>query len=223
VTHDRESVVDAGPHPGTAASPSEHPTPLVNEQVVPRSPAVTAAQTDEQDLTVAAALGDRDAFAELVRRCGPSMHRYAVGMLDADLHAAEDAVQEAFAKAWVALPTFEHRSSVRTWLLRITANEVHSARRRRRPLIVDDEIFEHVPERPAWEPHEHAGAAALLEALDLALQELPWRQRASWILREIEGLSYDEMAAVLDTSVTVVRGQLHRARATLVIRLEQWR
>ena len=64
---------------------------------------------------------------------------------------------------------------------------------------------------------------ALLLALNLALLELPWRQRASWLLRELEGFSYEEIARVLDTTPGVVRGQLHRARRTLATRMEQWR
>ncbi|MGL4743312.1 MAG: RNA polymerase sigma factor [Dermatophilaceae bacterium] len=178
---------------------------------------------DLDDLATAAALGSREAFAGLVRRCGPAMHRYAIGMLDADPHAAEDAVQEALFKAWQALPGFQHRSSVLTWLLRITANEVLSARRRRRPVIVDDRLLEHAPGPATSEPHHHSTHEELLKAIDLALSELPWRQRASWLLREVEGLSYREIANVLSTNETVVRGQLHRARSTLAIRLEQFR
>ena len=61
------------------------------------------------------------------------------------------------------------------------------------------------------------------DALNSALAELPWRQRAAWLLREVEGMPYAQIARVLDTNETVVRGQLHRARRTLSVRMEQWR
>lgn len=179
-------------------------------------------RTDEQ-LAAAAALGDRDAFAQIVLRCGPGMNRYALGMLDADFQAAEDAVQEALAKAWVALPGFRGQSSLRTWLFRITANEVLAARRRRRPLSVDDELLSTVPSPLNHDPEQVATARELREALNQALAELPWRQRAAWLLREVEDMPYAQIARVLDTNETVVRGQLHRARRTLSVRMEQWR
>lgn len=95
-------------------------------------------------------------------------------------------------------------------------------RRRRRPIPVDDGLLE---------PHGQQGTSSsdasesgdLWRALDRALAELPWRQRATWLLREMDGLSYGEIAQILETTTTVVRGQLHRARATLAIRLEAWR
>lgn len=179
-------------------------------------------RTDEQ-LATAAALGDRDAFAQIVLRCAPGMNRYALGMLDADFQAAEDAVQEALAKAWVALPNFRGQSSLQTWLFRITANEVLAARRRRRPLSVDDELLSTVPARRDQDPEQVATARELREALHQALAELPWRQRAAWLLREVEDMPYAQIAKVLDTNETVVRGQLHRARRTLSVRMQQWR
>jgi len=68
------------------------------------SAATSLTDLSDADLAAAAALGDRDAFACIVHRCGPGMHRSALGMLEGDFQAAEDAVQEGLAKAWVALP-----------------------------------------------------------------------------------------------------------------------
>lgn len=169
------------------------------------------------------ALGDRASYAELVRRHGPALHRYAVRMLDGEHEAGEDALQEALTKAWLHLPGFRGDSTVRTWLFRLVANACHDARRLRRPQPVDDRLLSRLPADEHSSPDTVALAADLREALDLALGELPWRQRASWLLREVEGLSYAEISAVLHTSVPVVRGQLHRARATLAVRMRQWR
>ncbi len=177
--------------------------------------------TDDRELVRRAALGDRAAFATVVDRHGPAMFRYALSMLDGDAGAAEDAVQEALTSAWVHLPDFRAESALSTWLLRITANAVHQARRRRRPVVVDDWLLES-PTAPLADPAVRVEHTELWAALSLALTELPWRQRACWVLRELEGLPYGEIAEVLGTSTTVVRGQLHRARATLAVRMRQW-
>lgn len=169
-----------------------------------------------------ASMGDRDAFGEIAQRHGPSMFRYATSMLDGDVDDAEDAVQNALMKAWQGLPGFEGRSAVRTWLFRITANEVLQSRRRRRPVALDDALLSNRAARKDADPAHQFAEVELWQTLLLALAELPWRQRASWLLREVEGMSYDQIAAVLGTTETVVRGQLHRARRTLAVRMEQW-
>jgi RNA polymerase sigma-70 factor (ECF subfamily) len=185
--------------------------------------AVAVDPTTDAVLAARAALGDRGAFAQIFRRHGPGMFRYALRMLDGDHDAAEDAVQDALADVWVHLPGFRAESALHTWLFRITANQVLAARRRRRPLAVDDGLLNALAGPDHRSPAALVQQAHMREALDLALSELPWRQRASWLLRELEGLSYDEIADILQTSPTVVRGQLHRARRTLAIRMSQWR
>jgi len=169
-----------------------------------------------------AALGDRAAFATMVRRHGPAMFRYAATMLDHNVHDAEDTVQNAFTKVWRELPRFRGESSLRTWLFRITANEALAYRRRRRPIPLDNELLTPLVGRSIDDPERQVSIEELERALVLALGELPWRQRACWVLAEQEGLSYVEIAQALGTSVTVVRGQLARARRTLAVRMNQW-
>jgi len=170
-----------------------------------------------------AGLGDRRAFADLVDRHGPALYRYARRMLD-DPRDTEDCVQEAFVAAWTALPHFEGRSTLRTWLFAITAHKVRSLQRRRPrtalplPFAPDDEV-----DRRAVDPQRSAEDADLLEALNVALRELPPGPRSTWLLREVEGLTYDQIAEVAGTTTSTVRGQLHRARAHLIQRLEAWR
>ena len=171
-----------------------------------------------------AGMGDRVAFAELFERHSPATFRYAVHMLDGDEHVAQDVVQDAWIKAWTHLPDFRGDSAFRTWLIRITVREVYSARRRRRPIPVgDDQLRDHLDEHTLSSGDPSENAAALSDALAVELLRLPWRQRAVWLLREFEGLSYAQMAEATDMSVTTVRGQLHRARRTLAIRMEAWR
>lgn len=182
-----------------------------------------AGRSNDHDLAQQAALGDRSAFAEIFDRHAATMFRYAVHMLDGDVDEAEEAVQEALTQAWLHLPQFRGDSALQTWLFRITANCVLSARRSRRPKAATEDWLLNVPAGPAADPVAHTQHEELWAALGAALSELPWRQRASWLLRELDGLAYEEIADILDTSPTVVRGQLHRARRTLALRLAQWR
>ena len=177
---------------------------------------------DDLQLARQAGLGDRDAFAEIFHRHAAGLYRYATNMLDGDAHEAEDAVQDALTRAWINLPTFRGDAALSTWLFTITANTVLQARRRRRPHAVDDGLLDSVAGL-APDPHDDVEHDELRLALTAALSELPWRQRATWLLREQEELSYQDIADILGTTPTVVRGQLHRARATLAVRMIQWR
>ena len=91
-----------------------------------------AAATDHA-LARRAGLGDRAAFQELFGRLFPATLRFATRMLDGDERAAEDAVQDAWIKAWRGLPDFRGTSAVQTWLFTIVQREVVERRRRRRP------------------------------------------------------------------------------------------
>ncbi len=204
------------------ASGAQPPDPRPEHRPADQPPPEPDDAPTDAVLATQAALGDRAAFTVIVHRHGPRMYRYALRMLDGDHHGAEDAVQEALADAWVSLPRFRGESALSTWLFRLAANRVLAARRRRRPVPVDDRLLE-APDAAEHGPQDTMQSALLWQTLDTALAELPWRQRASWLLFEIERLSYEEIAAVLDTSTTVVRGQLHRARGTLAVRMAQWR
>lgn len=190
-----------------AASPQRPDLPALPDQVLVRR----------------ATLGDRLAFATLVDRHGPALFRYATTMLHGNVHDAEDALAIAIAKAWQGLPRFRGEASIKTWLFQITANEALAARRRRRPIPVDDQLLEPRKAPEQHEPQRQYDVIELRQALQEALSELPWRQRACWILAEQEDMSYEQIATTLDTTETVVRGQLHRARRTLAIRLADWR
>lgn len=176
---------------------------------------------DDTILARRAALGDREAFGQIVDRHGQGMHRYALRMLPCPTDA-EDCVQEALLAAWTALPTFEGRSTLKTWLFAIQANKVRQLLRRDAPPAVTTEDVVQL-ESTSASPEQAALRDALQTALEAALADLPSLQRACWMLRAVEGLSYAEIALVQGTSLTVVRGQLHRARAELNRRLEAWR
>jgi RNA polymerase sigma-70 factor, ECF subfamily len=177
-------------------------------------------QAGDDALRRAAALGDADAFAAVIERHGPAMFRYARRMLN-DHGDAEEVVQDAFVAAWKALPDFRGDAKLRTWLFTLTARKAIDLLRKKRPTPVADETFTGLA--AGDDPVEPAVRTELLEALDAALAELPDRQRAVWLLREVEEMSYGEIAEVLATTPTVVRGQLARARVALQEKLEDWR
>lgn len=175
---------------------------------------------DDAALTALAAMGDRDAFADLVERHGPSLYRYAARLLD-DRGQTDDCVQDTFLAAWRGLPGFRGDSSVRTWLFTICRHEVFRRSRQGTPEVEIDEVRDQIRDLRA-DPARTSEESALREALDLALTLLPPRQRSAWILREVEELHYDEIAEVLGTTSTAVRGLLERARTALASALEAW-
>ena len=174
-------------------------------------------------LARAAGLGDREAFDVIADRHGPALLRFARRMLrDAD--EAQDVVQEALVAAWLSIGRFDGRSSLTTWLFGIVAHKAGDVRRSRRPHPVDPEVLarsdaDRVEDRAGTTPDE----ALFRRALATALAELPRRQRACWLLTQVEGLSQAEAAVALRMTPDAVRGQLGRARRALTEKLEDWR
>lgn len=175
----------------------------------------------EPALVRAARLGDPNAFAVIVERHGPAMYRYARRLL-ARPDDAGDVVQEAFVSAWRGLDGFRGDAALRSWLFRLVSRRAADVSRRRRPTPVDDASLVTITD-PGPGPGQQHLDRCLLDALRAALSRLPWRQRAVWLLAEIEGLSYSEIALALSTTTGVVRGQLHRARRRLATDMEAWR
>jgi RNA polymerase sigma-70 factor (ECF subfamily) len=174
---------------------------------------------DQRLLLAAAQAGDERAFRQLV---GP--YRYALEVhcyrILGSAHDAEDLAQETLLRAWRALGRFEPRAQFQTWLYRIATNACldELERRGRRPEPVDP-----FPDRPSDETtsptYDPAARYAIREGMELALvraiQELPGRQRAVLIFRDVLGWTAAEVAEVLETTVTSVNSALQRARTTI--------
>jgi RNA polymerase sigma-70 factor (ECF subfamily) len=200
----------------------------------------------EHELLEAARRGDDDAFGRLAGPFRGELYAHCYRMLGSAADA-EDALQETLLRAWRALPRFEGRSSVRSWLYTIATNACLRAieRRPRRVLPVDygpaadphDGPTEPVTEAVWLEPYpdERLGLGSGLaspearyeqrEGVELAfiaaLQHLPTRQRAVLILRDVLGFSARETATALDTTPVSVDSALQRAHKTVDQRLPE--
>ena len=173
-------------------------------------------QRGERELLARACSGDGEAFGELVRRYQDTVYTLARRLVGPDL--AADVAQEAFLRAWRALPRFRGEAAFSTWLHRITVNTAWTLRRRDRrhptqPLEGDYEDDGPLPER-AGELAE--SRVSLLRAIDA----LNPGQRAVLVLRDVYGWSGAETARELGITETTVKVRLHRARARLRARLE---
>lgn len=194
-----------------------------------------AVSETEVELLRAAQAGDEAAFVALVRPCRAELHAHCYRML-ASQDDADDAVQEALIRAWKALERFEARSSVRTWLFRITTNtalDLASARARRElPVSLDPSDGSSgrpttdvswigpLPSQSDGDPETRYAAVESIElAYVAALQFLPARQRAIFILREVLQFRASEVAEMLAMSVAAANSALQRARASLADRL----
>jgi RNA polymerase sigma-70 factor (ECF subfamily) len=166
--------------------------------------------------------GDRDAFTVIVDRYGPRLHRYARAALP-DAGAADEAVQDAFVAAWKGLDAFRAESTLRTWLFSILLNKINDHRRRRHIAPGEDWIFEQRSTDPTSDPYTAVSNKDFMTDLSVALAELPYRQRACWLLREVEGLQFPEIGVIMRLSAGAARGQVTRANTTLAERLATWR
>ncbi|WP_438307142.1 RNA polymerase sigma factor (plasmid) [Streptomyces sp. HUAS TT11] len=173
-------------------------------------------------LAVRAAEGDDDAFAVLVRRHSRGLLGLACYMLG-NSQDAEEAVQDAFVSAWRCLPEYRHTAEFRTWIYRITVNRCLTMLHRRTPPLPLDTVAEPAAGDEASSPARAAEDDAEAAALMCALGEMDAGLRVCWILRELQGLSYREIAQVTQTSEQTVRGRLFRARRLLKEAMAPWR
>jgi RNA polymerase sigma-70 factor (ECF subfamily) len=176
----------------------------------------------DQQLVDRVLSGNKNAFNLLVLRY---QHRVSalVGRLIHDSHEAEDVCQEAFIKAYKALPLFRGDSAFYTWLYRIAVNTAKNylVSRKRRPPAGDMEVEDAEQSdvgsmlRDIENPEGKLATANLKLVIEQAIEDLPEDLRTAFTLREFSGLSYEDITEVMDCPVGTVRSRIFRAREAI--------
>jgi RNA polymerase sigma-70 factor, ECF subfamily len=183
----------------------------------------TGVASDELDLVHATQNGDITAFEQLVGRYHRKLLRIAQNVTH-NREDSQDAVQESFMKALQHLSEFREHSQFSTWLFRITVNQALMKLRKRRTTVdvsldeafrADEDLLPREVADGALNPEELCRTSELRDILIKALQELRPILRTVIVLRDVEGLSIDQTADVLDLSPSAVKTRLWRARLQL--------
>ncbi|TAK40091.1 MAG: sigma-70 family RNA polymerase sigma factor [Lysobacteraceae bacterium] len=187
---------------------------------LPTATATDASTPADVDAALArsAAAGDCTAFEALYRRHAGRVHGVIARLVGHDRARAEDLTQDAFVRAWQALPAYRFESAFSTWLHRLAVNTALMDMRARRSRVQADageEAFEAIG---ATDSAGHV--AALSMDLERAVATLPPRARAVLVLYDVEGWKHEEIAEALGMAVGSSKAQLHRARGLLRERLE---
>jgi RNA polymerase sigma-70 factor, ECF subfamily len=177
---------------------------------------------DADDATLAERAGDGDvaAFEVLVRRYGPLMRAYARRSLGST-DEVDDVVQDTFVTAWQTMERIDNPARVKSWLMRIVSRRCIDRIRARR--YHDDVDETDAPAAEELTPEHVAEARSRREAVDVALENLPEQQRRTWLMKEVAGYSYEQIADELDLPPSTVRGLLSRARKNMIAQLKGWR
>jgi RNA polymerase sigma-70 factor, ECF subfamily len=179
---------------------------------------------NEANLLEQLKLGDRESFANLVALTSDKLYRLALKMLSNE-QDAEDVLQEAYIKAFRSLDAFEGKSSLMTWLYRITVNEALMILRKKQPLFVpigeeDDEESEALPqpvEIVDWccLPEHELMSEETGSQMDKAIKQLSPLNRTVFLMRDVAGISTKEVADILETNESNIKTRLFRARMQL--------
>jgi RNA polymerase sigma-70 factor (ECF subfamily) len=161
--------------------------------------------------------GDEAAWAELVEATHREVYSLCLRILR-DPDDAAEATQDAYLKAWRALGTFRGDAMFTTWMYRVAANSAISKQRRRKrkreyEVSADDEMVSQLPSTASTEAL--AGARIELEAIEVALRLLPEHYRSAIVLRDVYGMSMDEIAKQLKITETAAKVRVHRGRKKL--------
>lgn len=187
------------------------------------------ARDDEHLLVTAAKSGDTASFEELVNRYERKIFRLTMN-ITRNREDAEDAMQDAFMKAYSHLNTFQEGSRFYTWLVRIAANEALMRLRKRRPnqfsldepIEGDEDVIPREIEDWGPSPEQRYAQSEMREILNGAMDDLQPDFRVVFVLRDVEGISTEETAGVLGISVAAVKSRLLRARLKMRQKLNRY-
>lgn len=196
----------------------------MNVATVAENPPAGLSSTPDLDLAMRHRYGDATALEEIYRQYAPMVYNLAFRMAGSE-SKAEDYTQEIFLRVHRHLARFNGRSSLKTWIYRVALNHCRSRLSRRRfffqPLAEeqDDEAGVQLSES-GRDPEELAMARDAARQVERALGRLKPVFREAVILRDLEGLSYEEIAEVLKTRIGTVRSRIARGREQLRLVLE---
>lgn len=194
---------------------------------------LVSVERTEWDLVRLAGTGDKEAFRELVERYQRRVLAVVMGMLH-DREAALEVTQETFIKAFRSIGRFKGDASFYTWIYRIAVNLAidHQRREWRRPSVdstrtsgdgqTEDLLDRIGDEDPRGDPFEATKDSELRAQVLAAIDELTPDHKAVILLRELEGLSYEEISRVMQCSKGTVMSRLHYARKKLQARLKEF-
>jgi RNA polymerase sigma-70 factor (ECF subfamily) len=176
-------------------------------------------QLPDREVVARVAGGERDAFRLLVRRYQDMLFRHALRMTG-EHDVAADLVQASFVKAYTNLARCRDPERFGAWLYRILANACkdHLKSKRRKDVSIDDQT--HIADLGV-SPAADLERAQLRTQLNRAVAALPDSLREAFIMKHVEGRSYEEMAELLETSVPALKMRVHRAREALKEHLER--
>jgi len=158
--------------------------------------------------------GEVEAYRILVERYRSEFGRYAVALVG-DQDSAEDALQEAFIRAYQSLSSCREPHRFKHWFFRILTNQCHNARSRRRMESLDDH------DAPARERSDRpVEQDELRTAIDAALADLTPEQREAFVMKHVDGRSYEEIAELLGAGVDALKMRVYRAREVLRRKLD---
>ena len=172
--------------------------------------------TDDSELLLTFIRGDERAFEILYERHHPSVLNVAYRMLG-DRDSAEDVAQDVLLKIYTSPRSYKPSARLSTWLYRVTCNAcIDEIRKRNKSTTIPNDLPLSGSEP---DPQQSAESNELADAVRKAIASLPENQRAAIVLQRYEGLSYQEIAEVLKTSVPAVESLLSRAKESLKSRL----
>ena len=179
---------------------------------------------EERQLILRTRQGDQEAFREIFNQYRDRVYRVAYGVVR-HREDALDIVQEVFIKLFRSLQHFRGESGLYTYVYRIAMNTAIDYARRTKPFPtsnVDDEGSAPLSDRQEKRPEGILMTKELEERINMAIGELPEEQRAALLLREVEGLSYQEMADTLGCSIGTVMSRLHYGRKKVQEHLKEY-
>lgn len=154
--------------------------------------------------------GEVELYGVLVERYRQRLGRYATSILN-DADAAQDAMQEAFIRAFDSLEMLREPEGFGGWFYRIVTNQCHNLRSRRRPQTDVAKVRLEAPDRT----EARVERDEMAEAIDDALEELTEEQREAFLLKHVQGMSYEQMAEILGAGEDALKMRVYRARDRL--------